>query len=92
MARLVSRIGDLAGGSLITPVVPTVLVNGIPIAVIGTAVAPHPPCPLEPSHCSAAVITGNATVLAGGIPVSGVGDVASCGHPIVTGSVNTLVG
>lgn len=92
MGKPVSRIGDLAGGALVSPLAPNVLVNGIPIGVIGTFVTPHPPCPLDPAHCSAAIITGNLTVLAAGIPVSGIGDVASCSHPITTGSPNTLVG
>lgn len=91
--RGISRVGvDFAGGVLISPLVPTVLVNGSPIGVIGTLVASHPPCPNDPSHCAATIITGNVTVLAGGIPVSATGDAASCAHPITPGSTNTLVG
>lgn len=94
MARFVGRVGDIVGpgGSIVTPVVPTVLVNGIPICVVGALVSPHPPCPEEPSHCAATIQTGNPTVLAGGLHVSGVGDIASCADAIASGSTDTLIG
>lgn len=82
----------VAEGILSTPLIPTVLVNGVPIGVVGTLVTPHAPCPEDPSHCAAVITTGSATVLAGGIQVSGVQDIASCGHSILTGSPNTLIG
>lgn len=94
MSKLVSKVTEsvVGGGVLITPVIPTVLVNGLPIGVVGTLVTSHAPCPKDPSHCAATIQTGSITVLAGGIQVSGTGDIASCGHPISTGSPNTLVG
>lgn len=94
MSKLVSKVGEsiVGGGVIIVPLVPTVLINGAPVGVVGALVSSHPPCPKDPSHCAPTVQTGSATVLAGGISISGVSDIASCGHPISTGSPNTLVG
>lgn len=94
MSKLVSKVGEsiVGSGVIIAPLVPTVLINGAPVGVIGALVTPHPPCPKDPSHCVAVIQTGSATVFAGGISVSGVSDIATCGHPISTGSPDTLVG
>lgn len=84
----VSRItADTAGGAIIGALVPTVLVNGQPIAVIGAAVAPHGDGP----HAGPVMAQGSSTVTAGGIPVCRAGDQASCGHP-ATGSDDVFAG
>ena len=86
----VSRVGaDTAGGTIIGNLVPTVFVNGSPIAVQGAAVASHPPIP---PHIGSPVMVGcSATVFAGGIGVCRQGDAASCGHP-ATGSSDVFAG
>ena len=73
---------DVAGGVLSAPLVPNVFVNGKPIAVIGTPIAPHGKFP----HSGAKMETGSPNVKAGGFFVCGSGDLASCGHPLVSTS------
>lgn len=83
MAKSVGRVGlDIAGGPLMTPLVPNVLVNGKPIAVVGTPITPHGKFP----HSGAVMAKGSPNVFAGGKPVCGTTDLASCGHPLVSTS------
>lgn len=80
-----ARIGDLTGhpGALTGPGVPTVLIGGLPAAVVGPAtihactfpgLPPHPPTPMAP---------GSPTVLIGGSPAVRLGDMAGCGAPLL---------
>lgn len=89
MASGVSRVGlDTAGGLIIgPPLAPTVFVNGAPIVVVGTVVAPHGTGP----HAAAVMVGGSATVYAGGLPVCRDGDAASCGDT-ATGSNDVFAG
>ena len=83
MAKNVGRVGlDIAGGPLLTPLVPTVTVNGAPIAVVGTPITPHGKFP----HTGATMAQGSPNVYAGGKPVCGSTDLATCGHPLVSTS------
>lgn len=83
MARSVGRVGvDTAGGVLTSPLVPNVYVNGAPIAVEFTPVAPHGKGP----HGGSFMTHGTSTVIAGGQYVSATGDIASCGHPLLSSS------
>jgi uncharacterized Zn-binding protein involved in type VI secretion len=84
----VSRVGvDSAGGIITGPGVATVVVNGSPISIIGDSVTPHKTGP----HLSAKMITGSATVFAGGVGVVRYGDAASCGDT-ATGSSDVVCG
>lgn len=87
-----ARVGDPTGhpGVVTGPGVPTVLIGGLPAAVVGDlhtcsfpGVPPHPPTPFP---------TGSATVLVGGRPALRLGDVAGCGAPIVAGAPTVVVG
>lgn len=72
----VSRVGiDSAGGTITGPGVPSVIVNGAPISIIGDAVAGHGDGP----HSGPVMVAGSGTVFAGGIGVVRAGDAASCG-------------
>jgi uncharacterized Zn-binding protein involved in type VI secretion len=86
MPKNVGRVGkDFAGpptAILLEPRVPNVLVNGMPIAVVGTPVTPHGRTP----HDAAIMGTGSPNVFAGGFPVCGTGDIASCLDPLVSTS------
>lgn len=83
MPKSVGRVGkDKAGGLLTGPLVPTVTVDGLPIAVVGTPIAGHGKFP----HSSATMKTGSPNVYAGGLPVCGAKDVASCGDPLISTS------
>jgi len=92
----IQRVGDpnTAGGVILTGD-PTVLVNGRPIAVIGAKVTPHPCCGAKncpPIHCSAVTTSKTATVLVDGRPIVLTGDIDTCGHARISGSVDVIVG
>lgn len=87
--RPVGRVGkDLAGGLLATPVYPNVTVNGFPIAVVTTKVAPHGGGP----HAASVMVTGSPNVFVGAArhPVCSAADLSSCGHPLVSTSNVTV--
>lgn len=81
----VCRLGDLntLGGAILTGV-PTVLVNGRPIAVLGNKVSPHA------KHKFAITLNLKATLLASGRPVISLGNIDSCGHPRIKGSTTVI--
>jgi uncharacterized Zn-binding protein involved in type VI secretion len=88
-----ARIGDLTAhpGVIGGPGVPTVLVAGLPAAVLGDAHICSFPPPGGP-HPPTTLIGGSATVLIGGRPAARAGDSAGCGAPIVSGAPNVLIG
>jgi uncharacterized Zn-binding protein involved in type VI secretion len=94
-------------GTIQSGVVPTVLVNGLPVATAGSVAVnstPHLPTPpgtsfTVPPTNQGVVQSGSATVLAGGKPVARLGDpVLTCTDApsppgtIATGSPTVLVG
>ncbi|GAA2751243.1 MULTISPECIES: PAAR domain-containing protein [Kitasatospora] len=88
-----ARVGDPTGhpGVIGPPGVPTVLIGGLPAAVVGTPhvcsfppPAVHPPSAIAPPGCP--------TVLIGGLPAARMGDLAACGAPVVTGCPTVLIG
>ena len=79
---------SVAGGVIIGPGAPTVLVNGSAVSTLGDTVTPHG----DPPHSSATIISSSKTVLAQGIGIVRVGDKASCGHSVGRGSPNVFVG
>lgn len=88
-----ARVGDPTAhpGTVAGPGVATVLIGGMPAAVMGdmhacampTPAGPHPPSP---------IVKGSATVLIGGRPAARVGDMSGCGAPIVMGMLTVEVG
>jgi uncharacterized Zn-binding protein involved in type VI secretion len=88
-----ARILDPSGhpGVITGPGVPTVLIGGLPAAVVGDTHTcsfpppggPHPPTP---------IVKGSFTVLIGGRPAARQGDLAGCGAPIVFGLPTVLIG
>jgi uncharacterized Zn-binding protein involved in type VI secretion len=91
--RPAARVGDPTGhpGVVSGPGVPTVLINGMPAAVVGDlhtcamppTAGPHPPTPFA---------MGSVTVLIGGRPALRLGDISGCGAPIVFGAPTVLIG
>jgi uncharacterized Zn-binding protein involved in type VI secretion len=72
------------GGPLAGPAVPTVLIGGLPAAVLGDiAVCVGPPD---------AVVQGSATVLIGGRPAARLGDLTAHGGQIALGLPTVLIG
>ena len=87
-----ARVTDPTGhpGMIAGPGVPTVLIGGLPAAVVGDShvcsfppPAVHPPTP---------IVKGSVTVLIGGRPAARVGDLSGCGAPIVMGMVLVEIG
>ncbi|AQR63713.1 type VI secretion protein [Aquaspirillum sp. LM1] len=72
------------GGPLIGPCVPTVLIGGLPAAVLGDSlVCVGPPDTL---------IKGSSTVLIGGKPAARLGDSTAHGGSVVLGCFTVLIG
>ncbi|MDQ3779331.1 MAG: PAAR domain-containing protein [Chloroflexota bacterium] len=88
-----ARVLDPTGhpGMIAGPGVPTVLIGGMPAAVMGDThtcampplAGPHPPSP---------VVKGSVTVLIGGRGAARMGDLTGCGAPIVFGLPTVLIG
>ncbi|MBX2926831.1 MAG: PAAR domain-containing protein [Saprospiraceae bacterium] len=92
-----ARIGDMhtcplvnpgpvphVGGPVVGPGSPTVLIAGVPAAVMGdTCVCAGPPD---------SIVGGSATVLIGGKPAARMGDLTAHGGTIVAGSPTVMVG
>ncbi len=72
------------GGPIGGPGVPTVLIGGLPAAVIGdTATCVGPPD---------SIVKGSATVMIGNRPAARLGDSTAHGGSIVAGCFNVLIG
>ena len=87
-----ARVGDPTGhpGIITGPGVATVLIAGMPAAVLGdTHTCSFPP---PPPHPPTPLVRGSATVLIGGRPAARMGDIAGCGAPIIAGAFNVLIG
>jgi uncharacterized Zn-binding protein involved in type VI secretion len=88
-----ARVTDPTGhpGIITGPGMPSVLIGGLPAAVLGDThtcafpppAGPHPPTP---------IVMGSATVLIGGRPAARMGDTTGCGAPIVMGMPTVLIG
>lgn len=90
----VQRQGDPnnAGGAA-TGGVSSVRVNGRPVVVTGTGVAPHAPWGRShPPHARAKTTGGVSNVRAGGTPVNVNGNKDTCGHTRSSGSNNVRAG
>ncbi|HWM41421.1 MAG TPA: PAAR domain-containing protein [Burkholderiales bacterium] len=87
-----ARVGDTSthGGSVTGPGVPTVLVGGMPAAVLGDlhscplGSSSHPPVSPFPS--------GSQSVLIGGRPALRTGDACVCGAAAAVGDPTVLIG
>lgn len=88
-----ARVGDPTGhpGVVAGPGVATVLVVGMPAAVLGDQHACSLPPPAGP-HPPSPFVRGSATVLVGQRPMLRTGDTAGCGAPVVLGAPTVLVG
>lgn len=72
------------GGPIIGPGVPTVMIAGMPAAVLGdNCVCVGPP---------ATIIKGSATVMIGGKPAARMGDQTAHGGAIVLGAPTVMIG
>ncbi len=88
-----ARVTDPSGhpGIITGPGVATVLIGGLPAAVVGdmhSCAIPAPPGPHPPTP----LVKGSLTVLIGGRPAIRMGDLAGCGAPIVFGLPTVEIG
>ncbi|HMP94232.1 MAG TPA: PAAR domain-containing protein [Phnomibacter sp.] len=88
-----ARITDTTnhGGTVTGPGVATVIIGGMPAAVMGdmhTCVIPSPP-PHPPTTPFAA---GSATVFLGGKPALRAGDACGCGAMVAVGDPTVIIG
>jgi len=76
--------GTLVGGvaPITGPGAPTVIAEGAPVSTLSDIVDPHG----EPPHAKSVIESSSATVIAMGRGVVRMGDVASCGHPVISSS------
>jgi uncharacterized Zn-binding protein involved in type VI secretion len=72
------------GGPIVGPGVPTVLIGGMPAAVMGDS--------LVCVNSIDTIIQGSATVLIGGKPAARMGDATDHGGSIVIGCPTVLIG
>ena len=81
---MVTALVPHVGGPIVGPGAPTVLIGGLPAAVMGdTCTCTGPPD---------AIILGSATVLIGGKPAARLGDTTAHGGSIVLGEFTVLIG
>ena len=72
------------GGPIVGPGVPTVMIGGLPAAVLGDqCVCVGPPDSIE---------KGSATVMIGGKPAARMGDTTAHGGQIVIGNPTVMIG
>ncbi|MFN8356911.1 MAG: PAAR domain-containing protein [Spirosomataceae bacterium] len=88
-----ARMGDVTnhGGTIIGPGVPTVMIGGMPAAVI----LDNHACVLPPPNHGPTISpfpVGSATVMIGGKPALRVGDVCLCGASAVVGCPTVQIG
>lgn len=88
-----ARVGDPTShpGVISGPGIPTVLIGGLPAAVVNDMhtcafpplAGPHPPNPIT---------KGSATVTIGNMPAARVGDPTGCGATIILGMLTVEIG
>ena len=81
---MVTGVVPHVGGPIIGPGAPTVLIAGMPAAVLGDNVT----CVGPP----ATIIKGSATVMIGGKPAARMGDQTAHGGSILTGAPTVMIG
>lgn len=90
-ARLTSDMAGL-GGSIITNVACSVLVNGKPAAHLGSICKPHASFKKGPHKVPVPIIKGSCSVTVEGKPMARAGDLAACSCSIMVGSCDVQVG
>lgn len=89
----VARMSDTTthGGTIVGPGEPTVLIGGMPAAVMGD----NHVCSLPPNSHQPTVspfLVGSTTVLIGGKPAIRVGDTCLCGAGAAVGEPTVMIG
>lgn len=87
-----ARMTDQTGhpGVITGPGVSTVLIGGLPAAVMGDMHACSFPPPAV--HPPSPMVKGSSSVLISGRPAVRMGDMSGCGAPVVSGCTTVMVG
>jgi len=88
-----ARVGDTTnhGGTIVGPGVPTVLIGGMPAAVVGdTHICSLPPNGHQPT--ASPFPSGSATVMIGGVPALRTTDSCICGAMAAVGEPTVMIG
>jgi len=81
---MVTALVPHVGGPIIGPGCPTVLIGGLPAAVMGDmCVCTGPPD---------SIVMGSATVMFGGKPAARMGDITAHGGSIIAGDPTVMIG
>jgi len=92
MDFLCAQVGDILsagpGSNILSSLQASVLVNGIPLAVVGSPVHDHG----GGSHNAAVLSTGSLSFKINGLAVAFTGSLASCGHVVVGTAPVTVTG
>jgi uncharacterized Zn-binding protein involved in type VI secretion len=88
----VHRVGDFnsAGGRIISGD-NTMIIEGRPVAPIGSPVSPHKPCPEVKKHCKAKTAEGTNSFYINGKKVTIETNKDTCGHERIAGAKSFLV-
>lgn len=88
----VHRVGDRnsAGGRIISGD-RSMIIDGRPVAPIGSPVSPHKPCPKVKKHCKAKTAEGSSSFYVRGKKVTIETNKDTCGHARVAGSPTFIV-
>ena len=79
------------GGTVIGPGIATVLIGGMPAAVLGdNHICSLPPNAHQPT--ASPFIQGSSTVMIGGMPALRVGDTCVCGAAAIVGEPTVIIG
>lgn len=81
---MVTGVVPHVGGPVVGPGIPTVLIGGVPAAVMGDMLT----CVGPPDT----IVKGSATVMIGGKPAARLGDLTAHGGTIVVGLPTVMIG
>jgi uncharacterized Zn-binding protein involved in type VI secretion len=88
-----ARVGDTTnhGGTIVGPGVPTVMIGGMPAAVVGdTHICALPPNGHQPT--ASPFPSGSTTVMIGGLPALRTTDSCICGAMAAVGEPTVMIG
>ncbi len=87
--RPAARVGDPTAhpGVITGPGVGTVIIEGLPAAVVGDSHV----CG-DTNHAPGTIVSGSSSVTIGGRPAARVGDTSSCGAAIFSGASSVMIG
>jgi len=87
-------MGDISsgGGAVVFSPNFNVFANFLPVAVAGSLVGSHAPCPASPDHCAAITTPSQFRIFANFLPVNKQFDYDTCGHIRIMASFDVFVG